>query len=57
MPVCSSVYQHDNARMLQCSVTKFEHKIVYKSSDEFDIGRCPTKVNVKHKLSRALTKH
>ena len=45
--VCLSVCVHDNSKNNGSIDVKLEHTVVYEnSSDEFDIGHCPIKVEV-----------
>ena len=45
--VCLSVCVHDNSNNNGSIDLKLEHIVVYEnSSDEFDIGHCPSKVKV-----------
>ena len=45
--VCLSVCVHDNLKNYGSIDLKLEHTVLYEnSSDEFDNGHCPIKVNV-----------
>ena len=47
LSVCVSVCVHDNSKNNGSIHLKLEHIVVYEtSSDTFDIGHCPIKVNV-----------
>ena len=55
--VCLSVCVHDNSKNNGSIHLKLEHVVVYEnSSEEFDIGHCPIKVNVTaYKLSSPIS--